>query len=95
MRRFVRGSSEPGILTCSRVNEGGHSIPENIIERRIYRSRKNWMDRYSVLVDELFVYDNSELKAPTLIAQGSRTSTNIVEEQKWQWLLKLAKKNEA
>ena len=77
-----------------RVKEGGHSIPDNIIERRFYRSLGNLMYRYRVVVDEWFVYDNSELKTPALVAQGRGVGENIIEEQKWQRLLKLAKTNE-
>ena len=51
------------------------------------------MYRYRVVVDEWFVYDNSEQKTPTLAAQGRGIGENIIEEQKWQRLLKLAKTN--
>ena len=71
-----------------------HSIPANIIERRFYRSLENLMDRYRVVVEEWFVYDNSELKTPALVALGRGAGENIIEEQKWQRLLKLAKTNE-
>ena len=77
-----------------RVKEGGHSIPDNVIERRFYRSLDNLVHRYCRVVDEWFVYDNSELKTPALIAQGRGAAENIVEEQKWQKLLKLAKTND-
>ena len=77
-----------------RVKEGGHSILDNIIERRFYRSLENLMYRYRVVVDEWFVYDNFELKTPALVPHGRRTGENIIEEQKWQRLLKLAKTNE-
>lgn len=52
------------------------------------------MDCYRAVVDEWFAYDNSELKTPALVAQGRGAGENIVEEQKWQRLLKLAKTNE-
>ena len=74
-----------------RFKEGGHTIPENVIERRFYRSLDNLMHRYRTVVDEWFVYDNSELKTPTLVASGRGASEKIIEEQKWQRLLKLAK----
>ena len=73
-----------------RVKDGGHSIPDSVIERRFYRSLDNLMHRYRVVVDEWFVYDNSELKTPTLVACGRSVDENILEEQKWQRLLKLA-----
>lgn len=53
-----------------RVKEGGHSIPDNVIERRFYRSLVNLIHRYRAVVDEWFVYDNSELKTPALVAHG-------------------------
>lgn len=74
-----------------RVKEGGHTIPENVIERRFYRSLDNLINRYRVVVDEWLVYDNSEMQAPALVAYGSDTAMKIIEEQKWQRLLKLAK----
>ena len=74
-----------------RFKEGGHTVPENVIERRFYRSLDNLMHRYRTVVDEWFVYDNSELKTPTLVASGRGASEKIIEEQKWQRLLKLAK----
>jgi predicted ABC-type ATPase len=74
-----------------RVKEGGHSIPDQVIERRFFRSLDNLMHRYREVVDEWFVYDNSELKTPALVAYGHGTGANIIEEQKWQRLVKLAK----
>ena len=35
-----------------RVKEGGHSIPDNVIERRFYRSLDNLVHRYRRVVDE-------------------------------------------
>jgi predicted ABC-type ATPase len=74
-----------------RIRDGGHSIPQDVIERRFSRSLDNLMHRYRSLVDEWFVYDNSQLKTPALIAHGSDASEQIIEEQKWQRLVKLAR----
>lgn len=74
-----------------RVKEGGHSIPEAVIERRFTRSLANLMYRYRRMVDEWIVYDNAELKTPTLVAFGCGEIETIVEEQKWQRLQMLAK----
>ena len=54
-----------------RVKEGGHSIPENVIERRFYRSMDNLIFRYRKVADEWFAYDNAELRTPMLVAHGS------------------------
>ena len=77
-----------------RVKQGGHSIPDTVIDRRFYRPLDNLMGRYRKVVDEWFVYDNAELKTPTLVAHGRGAIENIVEEQKWQRLQKLAKTSE-
>ena len=79
---------------AKRVKSGGHNIPTDVIERRFKRSLTNLVDRYRVLVDEWFVYDNAELKAPTIIAFGTNKSSTVVEDKKWQRLLKLAAQTE-
>ena len=76
---------------AGRVKEGGHSIPECVIERRFYRSLDNLIYRYRKVADEWFVYDNAELRTPMLVAHGSGAIEKIVEEQKWQRLQTLAK----
>ncbi|MFN5027950.1 MAG: zeta toxin family protein, partial [Burkholderiales bacterium] len=75
---------------AARVREGGHSIPDEVIERRFFRSLANLIYRYRPLVDDWIVYDNSAIKTPTLVAQGIDKNETIFEERKWQRLLKLA-----
>ena len=79
---------------AKRVKSGGHDIPADVIARRFTRSLANLMTRYRMLVDEWFVYDNSEPKPPTLIASGTDKTTTVVQEEKWQRLQKLAERNE-
>ncbi len=74
-----------------RVKEGGHTIPENVIERRFYRSLDNLINRYRLVVDEWLVYDNSVSTTPILVAHGRGAALKVMEKQKWQRLLKLAK----
>ena len=76
---------------AKRVKEGGHSMQDATIERCFYRSLDNLMQRYRQVVNEWFVYDNAALKTPTFVAHGRGAIDNIVEEQKWQRLQKLAK----
>jgi predicted ABC-type ATPase len=75
---------------AARVREGGHAIPDDVIERRFFRSLDNLMHRYRLLVDDWVVYDNSETKTPSLLAQGSGKNETIFEVQKWQRLQALA-----
>lgn len=43
-----------------RVASGGHNIPEDVIRRRYYRGRKNFLELYSKLADYWIVYDNTK-----------------------------------
>jgi predicted ABC-type ATPase len=51
-----------------RVQEGGHHIPNDVIERRYLKGIKNLFDIYIDLVDGTFIFDNSNGKHE-LIAQ--------------------------
>jgi len=51
-----------------RVLNGGHSIPEDTIRRRYYRSIYNLIDLYLPLVNNAYLFDNSD-KKPSDIAQ--------------------------
>ena len=51
-----------------RVFEGGHSIEEDVIERRYSAGIKNLFNLYGDKVDELYIYDNSYFN-PILIAE--------------------------
>lgn len=42
-----------------RVEEGGHDVPENVVRRRFRTGWRNFRFVYSLLVDEIVVYDNS------------------------------------
>ena len=43
----------------SRVKEGGHNIPEDVIERRYKKGLVNLFDIYMDLVDAALIFDNS------------------------------------
>lgn len=51
-----------------RVNEGGHNIPEDVIERRYIRGIKNLFEIYLKNCDNVMLFDNSN-KLPVLIAE--------------------------
>jgi len=59
-----------------RVQEGGHNIKEEIIERRYYRGIKNLFDIYLPIVDGVLIFDNSfgnhELIAQKLVNENLR-----------------------
>jgi predicted ABC-type ATPase len=43
-----------------RVSEGGHDIPEEVIERRYVKGIKNLFNIYLPIVDQALIFDNSE-----------------------------------
>ena len=45
----------------TRVREGGHNIPKEVIERRYTAGIKNLFNLYCNRVDFLFIYDNSSI----------------------------------
>lgn len=51
-----------------RVNEGGHNIPEDVIERRYSRGIKNFFNIYLEKCDNVMLFDNSN-RLPILIAE--------------------------
>ncbi len=49
-----------------RVNEGGHNIPQDVIERRYHRGIKNLFALYLPICDNVMAFDNSD-KLPVMI----------------------------
>ncbi len=43
----------------TRVSEGGHNVPENVIIRRFHRGWTNFQKHYKHMVDDWVVFDNS------------------------------------
>lgn len=72
----------------SRVKEGGHNIPIEVINRRYTKGIKNLFNIYLPLCDEWMVIDNSE-SSYELVADGARNGDhNIVGLEKWEKLKK-------
>ena len=70
----------------TRVLEGGHNIPEDIIERRYYKGINNLFEIYLSIVDQALVFDNSEGR-PDLIAEISASEElHILNETKFNEL---------
>ena len=64
----------------TRVLEGGHNIPEDIIERRYYKGIKNLFKIYLSIVDQALIFDNSEGNH-NLIAEMSISEELIILNQ--------------
>jgi predicted ABC-type ATPase len=56
---------------ASRVLQGGHNIPEDVIRRRFKVGLENFRERYIKVVNSWAFYDNSGLK-PKLIDWGNK-----------------------
>jgi len=77
-----------------RVSEGGHGIPEHIIERRYARGIKNLFDIYLPLVDGALIFDHS-LGDPVLIAFKLANQTlEIADEMIFKFLMEAYERNQ-
>ena len=83
---FWLNSPELAILRVkTRVVEGGHAIPKNVIERRYKNGLKNFFNIFQSIVDEWFFIDNS--KNPfKFIAEGTKYNQEIYQSETWNTL---------
>lgn len=65
-----------------RVSEGGHNIPNDVIERRYLRGIENLFKIYIPLCNEWAVFDNSDGE-PLKIAQGIKSEIVIIHPENW------------
>jgi predicted ABC-type ATPase len=66
-----------------RVQQGGHSVPEDVIRRRYERSMANFASLYRTAADEWQLYDNTETPVPRLLARGDRDRAEVIEQGGW------------
>lgn len=82
---FYLNSGELAIKRVeTRVMEGGHNIPKEVIRRRYEKGLKNFFSIFKPIVQNWIVVDNSEMK-PTFIAKGNHEET-IMDNDKWAFL---------
>ncbi|MBK7958628.1 MAG: zeta toxin family protein [Bacteroidetes bacterium] len=72
----------------TRVLEGGHNIPEDVIERRYYKGIKNLFEIYLSIVDQALIFDNSEGKHDLIAEMLTNKEINILNETKFNELKK-------
>jgi predicted ABC-type ATPase len=78
---------------ATRVNEGGHNIPIDVIERRYYRGIKNLISLYIPLVKTWFVIKNMDT-GPEVVARGIENSKpSITKPDIWEMILSQANDN--
>jgi predicted ABC-type ATPase len=71
----------------TRVKEGGHNIPEDIIKRRYKRGLSNLFKIYLSLLSEIMILDNSN-DSIEIIATGSYGIQNVINFMKWEQIQK-------
>lgn len=62
-----------------RVKQGGHSIPDDVVQRRFHRGLENFYASYKQIVDTWMLFDNSGSK-PVSLAQGKNGIKGIPHE---------------
>lgn len=68
---------------ATRVKEGGHNIPTDVIERRYFRGLENLFKIYLPLCYKWAVYDNTTYISK-IIARGKRDNQiEIINEDTW------------
>ena len=66
--------------------EGGHNIPEDVIERRYHKGIKNLFEIYLSIVDQALLFDNSEGKHELIAEISASEELNILNETKFNEL---------
>ena len=74
----------------TRVEEGGHNIPKDIINRRYYRGVENLFNLYHGLCDVIYIYDNSK-RIPQRIYKSNKQEETIYNSEKFMNIKSLLK----
>lgn len=69
-----------------RVNEGGHNIPNEIIERRYLRGIKNLFNIYIKIVDGTLIFDNSYGRHELIAQKIEQERILIFDKEKFDQL---------
>jgi predicted ABC-type ATPase len=67
----------------TRVLEGGHNIPEDVIERRYLRGIQNLFDIYLNMVDAALIFDNSFGKHQLIAQTVNLKEIELIDESKF------------
>lgn len=72
-----------------RVKEGGHNIPEKVIERRYFKGIYNLFDIYLPIVDGVLIFDNSYGKHEFIAHKMGTDKLEIIDSKKFEQLRKI------
>ena len=73
---------------ATRVLEGGHNIPNNVIERRYVNGVKNLFSIYLPIIDDVMIFDNSQTKSQLIASKSDNSQLLIHDVQKYNQLKK-------
>jgi len=73
----------------TRVKEGGHNIPENVIERRYFKGIFNLFDIYLPIIDGALIFDNSFGKHQLIAHKMGTDNLEIIDSDKFKQLKKV------
>ncbi|MFK7114646.1 zeta toxin family protein [Flavobacterium oreochromis] len=68
----------------TRVKEGGHNIPEEVIERRYIKGIVNLIDIYLPIVEQVLIFDNSEGNHHLIAEKSNNEELNVIDEKKFK-----------
>jgi predicted ABC-type ATPase len=72
-----------------RVEEGGHNIPDKVIERRYFAGINNLFDIYSNIVDDLLIFDNSFGNYELIAEKLSCGNLKVIDIEKYKLIKSL------
>ena len=73
----------------SRVEAGGHNIPENVVRRRYYMGLNYFFETYAPVCDRWMLADNSSSPF-AIVAEGSPAGIKVRDKEKYDIILRLA-----
>ena len=73
----------------TRVKEGGHNIPEKVIERRYLKGVYNLFDIYLPIIDGALIFDNSFGKHELIAHKMGTDNLEIIDAAKFKQLKKV------
>lgn len=73
----------------TRVKEGGHNIPEKVIERRYFKGIYNLFDIYLPIIDGALIFDNSFGKHELIAHKMGIDDLEIIDSDKFEQLKRI------
>jgi predicted ABC-type ATPase len=75
---------------ASRVNQGGHSIPPDVILRRYYSGISNMRNLYLPLADEAEIYDNTDRRRILIAEKREGLAFHVHDPARWAMIEEVA-----